>query len=239
MINHLFLGHVYQDIAGFIHLVKVLQNGEKICAGVIVSPKHILTPRICASELGTGYTVESGAQHISLLKTHNVENILYQEELALLVIAPVINFKSPSKNRQIRLSDGHPSPVLATIIAWEPTSTNNTAGQQRIITHVPIVNLLTCANYYRIHNREITADNICTVQLSEENHCTREDVGSAFVLDDVLVGVLVYSGSVTHPSSPDIFISVNGNEYHRWIMSHIRLYLNNQVNTQHDHKRSG
>lgn len=101
--------------------MKVLQNDVEICAGVIVSPKNILTIRVCANEPKARYTIISGAPLISPIQYHNVVDRLHQGRCALHVIRPDIGFASPSLNRQMPLFEG-PLPryiIQAAIISWE------------------------------------------------------------------------------------------------------------------------
>lgn len=87
-----------------------------------------------------------------------------------------------------------------------------------------------CFNYYKKHNSVITKDNICTLEPSGQKSCTSEDGGSALVLNNELVGVLLFPGKVTGQFVPDIFIRVNNNNiYYKWIMSHIGPYVHNEA----------
>ncbi|XP_033212360.1 trypsin zeta-like [Belonocnema kinseyi] len=199
-----------------IHIVKVLKNNVKICAGVIVSPYYILTPEKCVSQPGARYKVKSGAPRMSFIETHIVYDILENEELSLLFIHPPISVTSPSLNRQVELTEAALSRRMHTsIMAWDHI------GERRPIAPVPIVNMITCGEQYLYHGHPITEDNVCTFQLCGRNRCSNEDVGSPLIVDDILFGVLLWAGSDFGPRVPDVFIRVNGNRYYNWLKQNV------------------
>lgn len=81
----------------------------------------------------------------------------------------------------------------------------------RQLMNVPIIDEETCFNYYKHHNYELTSENICTLESSGEGGCTHADGGSALVVDNKLVGVLIFAGIILDRWGPDVFIRVNGN----------------------------
>lgn len=102
----------------------------------------------------------------------------------------------------------------------------------------PVINLRRCDSFYRDRNcLLITDDNICTVQLSGKNCLTNEDGGSALIVDEKLVGVLVLAGSLENNNSPDVFERVNGNTYYTWMMQHIVPHVHD-VNGQHPYSQN-
>ncbi|XP_033231729.1 trypsin-4-like [Belonocnema kinseyi] len=223
-------------ITQFPYIVQVLQKGIKICSGTILSPDYILTAKVCADEAKEEYSVESGGLYMSKIINHPVVGVYIEGHLALLVIRPLIDFELPSLNRNILLFEGVlPPSTLATIVGWGPIRKSEAHTSARDVKaysfrraiNVPIIDIHHCNEEYSKkypHNFVLTFDNICTLDTSGKRGCTHEDAGSALIVDDKLLGVLIFSGRIVSPYIPDVFIRVNDNEYNRWILSHVSPY---------------
>lgn len=100
--------------------MKVLRNGEKICAGIIVSPVHILTIPQCVQESEAMYSIESGDLSTNTIQIHHVECKIFQRNLVLLLIRPYILLQNPSLNRNILLyKEAVGTRTIITISGWE------------------------------------------------------------------------------------------------------------------------
>lgn len=92
-----------------------------MCAGIIVSPEHVLAPKMCADTPTAQYTVESGELSTNMFQIHTVERKIFEGYLALLLLNPFILLERPSLNRKIILyEDVVAARTIATISGWYP-----------------------------------------------------------------------------------------------------------------------
>lgn len=146
--------------------------------------------------------------------------------MVVLILLGGTVFKEKSIFYQIK-------PCLLSCFSRDGIQTQNSLRRS---VYVPVISLKKCTSYYKDHDYEITSDNICTLDPLGKKGCSHEDGGSALVLSEELVGVLIFAGSNVGQCRPDIFIRINNNNtYNQWIKSNIALHLNNRVRSPHLH----
>ncbi|XP_033225731.1 trypsin-like [Belonocnema kinseyi] len=223
-------------IRGVPYVVQILKDNITVCAGTILSAVYILTHRSCvlASQMGR-YTVLSGTvtRYNGTIHTFRGKILVVPNpRLALYEVLPRIDFQQ-SLNRPIDLFLGRvPDPAYGIFSGWGctipgPLDHDPVFPEELKQTRLFIIPLAECIRRYQ--GRAIISDrSICTLDETKRRGTCIDDVGGPLVLRlppryvHQLLGIMSEQRAEEFGIDPDVFINLNRQEIHHWIIHAIQ-----------------
>ncbi|CAB3232986.1 unnamed protein product [Arctia plantaginis] len=224
------------NIESFPFTVQILNSGQFVCGGSILTIRHILSAAHCFVEMNTGrplraslfsiraeatFLNEAGRVHraSTIIIHHGYNHATVDNDVAVMVLRSNLRLNTRSQRARIPLQGNTVADNgTVVVVGWGRTRAN-VAQSSNVLNQVSvrIVNRAICRQRYLIHaNLFVTENMICAglLDIGGADAC-QGDSGGPLIYNGSIVGITSWGVRCADPILPGVYTEVS--RYSSWI----------------------
>ncbi|KAL3477288.1 trypsin-like cysteine/serine peptidase domain-containing protein [Aspergillus californicus] len=206
------------SITDYPYQIALLQNGQLICGGSIISTQYVVTAGHCTSgasasslsiRAGSTYSASGGTvidvSSIAVHPDYNAQTV--DGDISILTLAEELTFGPGIAAVDLPTSSALPAEgTIATATGWGALQEGGDVSSSLQFVDVPIVNKQQCASDYQGFG-ELTASMLCAGAPEGGKDACQGDSGGPLVSDGVLIGITSWGNGCAREGYPGVYSS--------------------------------